>query len=201
MRDPNSLKIQSVKALVAPFWESVNTSHKGPQPPHSPGKRNSKPAVALLVSHMVWKRLQRAWSFWPFELGFLPSRFISIILTSLLLGLGSISPRVVPAKTPTPPLIGPSEEVLEELKFLQEETVSIAVLHEQPISEAPSNVYVITDDDIRHSGATDLPTVLRRIPGMEVIQMTALDFRIDYEKALGFANGMDSIRNRRACRQ
>jgi outer membrane receptor for ferrienterochelin and colicin len=73
---------------------------------------------------------------------------------------------------------GSSDQVLGELRFLQEETVSIAVLHEQPISEAPSNVYVITDDDIRHSGANDLPTVLRRIPGMEVIQMTGADFNV-----------------------
>jgi iron complex outermembrane recepter protein len=71
-----------------------------------------------------------------------------------------------------------SDQVMDDLRFLQEETVSIAVLHEQPISEAPSNVYVITDDDIRHSGATDLPTVLRRVPGLEVIQMTAADFNV-----------------------
>ncbi len=71
-----------------------------------------------------------------------------------------------------------SDQVMDDLRFLQEETVSIAVLHEQPISEAPSNVYVITDEDIRHSGATDLPTVLRRVPGMEVIQMTTADFNV-----------------------
>ncbi|MDT7043052.1 TonB-dependent receptor [Candidatus Nitronereus thalassa] len=71
-----------------------------------------------------------------------------------------------------------SDQVMDDLRFLQEETVSIAVLHEQPISEAPSNVYVITDDDIRLSGATDLPTVLRRVPGLEVIQMTAADFNV-----------------------
>lgn len=48
----------------------------------------------------------------------------------------------------------------------------------QPISDAPSNVYVITDDDIRHSGAVDLPTVLRRIPGIEVMQMNGADFNV-----------------------
>lgn len=69
-------------------------------------------------------------------------------------------------------------QVKDELKFLQEETVSIAAAHEQPISQAPSNVYVITDEDIRHSGATDIPTLLRRIPGMEVIQMTAAHFDV-----------------------
>jgi iron complex outermembrane receptor protein len=66
----------------------------------------------------------------------------------------------------------------EEIKFLKEETVSIASRYEQPISEAPSNVYVITDEDIRQSGATDLPTVLRRIPGIEVIQMSGADFNV-----------------------
>lgn len=65
---------------------------------------------------------------------------------------------------------------LELLK--EEETVSIASRYEQPISQAPSNVYVVTDEDIRQSGATDLPTVLRRIPGLEVMQMTGADFNV-----------------------
>jgi iron complex outermembrane recepter protein len=67
----------------------------------------------------------------------------------------------------------------DELELLkEEESVSIASRYEQPISQAPSNVYVITDEDIRHSGATDLPTVLRRIPGLEVIQMSGGDFNV-----------------------
>src|SRR5438552_18441642 len=68
--------------------------------------------------------------------------------------------------------------VKEELLLLKEESVSIAVRHEQPISQAPSNVYVITDEDIRQSGAPDLPTVLRRIPGIEVMQVTGADFEV-----------------------
>ncbi len=67
----------------------------------------------------------------------------------------------------------------EELELLkEEETVSIASRYEQPISQAPSNVYVVTDEDIRQSGATDLPTVLRRVPGLEVMQMTGGDFNV-----------------------
>ena len=67
----------------------------------------------------------------------------------------------------------------EELELLkEEETVSIASRYEQPISQAPSNVYVITDEDIKQSGATDLPTVLRRVPGMEVMQVTGADFNV-----------------------
>jgi iron complex outermembrane receptor protein len=83
---------------------------------------------------------------------------------------------ILPGKeTSAEPQISKSEE-LELIK--EEENVSIATRHEQPISQAPSNVYVITDDDIRHSGAIDLPTVLRRIPGIDVMQTTAADFDV-----------------------
>ena len=72
-----------------------------------------------------------------------------------------------------------SQSVIPELELIkEEETVSIASRYEQPISKAPSNVYVITDEDIRHSGATDLPTVLRRVPGIEVMQMTGAEFNV-----------------------
>ncbi|MDH4153830.1 MAG: TonB-dependent receptor [Nitrospira sp.] len=67
----------------------------------------------------------------------------------------------------------------DELQLLkEEETVSVASRYEQPISQAPSNVYVITDEDIRHSGATDLPTILRRVPGIDVMQVTGADFNV-----------------------
>lgn len=73
----------------------------------------------------------------------------------------------------------PARGLPTELQLLkEEETVSIASRYEQPISQAPSNVYVITDDDIRHSGATDLPTILRRVPGLEVMQVTGADFNV-----------------------
>ncbi len=66
----------------------------------------------------------------------------------------------------------------EEALYLQEETVVTAIRREQPLSQSPSNLYVITEEDIRLSGATDIPTLLRRVPGMEVIQMTAGEFNV-----------------------
>lgn len=70
-------------------------------------------------------------------------------------------------------------QLSEELELMkEEETVSIASRYEQPISQAPSNVYVITDEDIRQSGATDIPTILRRIPGIEVMQTTGADLNV-----------------------
>ena len=68
---------------------------------------------------------------------------------------------------------------IEELTLLKEEkTGSIATRHEQPISHAPSNVYLISDEDIRHSGATDLPSVLHRVPGLDVMHVTRADFNV-----------------------
>lgn len=70
------------------------------------------------------------------------------------------------------------QQLRAEALYLQEETVSIASRYEQPISRAPSDVYVITDEDIRHSGAIDVPTLLRQVPGLEVMQTNAVDFNV-----------------------
>ena len=85
------------------------------------------------------------------------------------------------------PLPGYTEELstqsdqalIPELELIkEEETVSIASRYEQPISQAPANVYVITDEDILQSGAPDIPTILRRVPGLEVMQTTGADFNV-----------------------
>lgn len=87
-----------------------------------------------------------------------------------------------PAFAQTP--VSPELEVLKEEAgvVLREESASIArgmyPGKPQPLSQTPANVYVITDDDIRQSGAIDLPTVLRRIPGIEVMQLSGADFNV-----------------------
>ena len=100
---------------------------------------------------------------------------------SLLLGMLTI---VLVAQAPLP---GYTEELstqsdqalIPELELIkEEETVSIASRYEQPISQSPSNVYVITDEDIRQSGAPDLPTILRRVPGLDVMQTTGAEFNV-----------------------
>src|SRR3982750_2015071 len=76
------------------------------------------------------------------------------------------------------PLTETSLETAEEMKLIQEETVVTASQYDEPITKAPSNVYVITDEDIRQSGSPDLPTILRRVPGMEVMQTTGAEFNV-----------------------
>ncbi len=95
---------------------------------------------------------------------------LSLAPTSLVAAEGDLSD--------THPAAADLELIQEELEFLKEETVSIAAAHEQPISRAPSNVYVVTAEDIQQSGAIDLPTILRRIPGLEIIQMTGAHFDV-----------------------
>ncbi|MBH0203147.1 MAG: TonB-dependent receptor [Nitrospira sp.] len=80
--------------------------------------------------------------------------------------------------TPSRTSSATEQKLHDEALYLKEETVNIASRYEQPISKAPSDVYVITDEDIRLSGATDIPTLLRQVPGMEVMQTNSVDFNV-----------------------
>lgn len=57
---------------------------------------------------------------------------------------------------------------LEELMNLEVTSVS---RREQPLSQAPSAIYVVSRDDIRRSGATNLPDALRLVPGLQVARI------------------------------
>ena len=68
-----------------------------------------------------------------------------LLATALTVGIsGSVW-----AESPAPDRPDPAPVTMnEELELLkEEETVSIASRYEQPISQASSNVYVITDED------------------------------------------------------
>ena len=66
----------------------------------------------------------------------------------------------------------------ELILFSEEEMVVTASRYEQKISEAPSAITVITAEDIRQSGATNVPDLLRIVPGMDVMSVTASDFNV-----------------------
>jgi len=59
---------------------------------------------------------------------------------------------------------------LEDLMNLKVTSVS---KKEQKISQAPAAVFVISSDDIRRSGALNIPDLLRMVPGLEVAQLDA----------------------------
>jgi iron complex outermembrane recepter protein len=90
-------------------------------------------------------------------------------------------------------LAAPAQEAAPDLTTLKIEDlmnldVTSASKKEQKISRVPAAIFVITQDDIRRSGAIDIPDVLRMVPGLEVAQINASTWAIS---ARGF-NGQYS---------
>lgn len=78
------------------------------------------------------------------------------------------------------------EEFTEELRWLQEESiVSTVSRREQKVKETDAAVYVITQEDIRRSGANSIPEILRIVPGVNVARIDANKWAISIR---GFNN-------------
>ena len=88
--------------------------------------------------------------------------FVPQLLAGLLVCAGAQDP-----SAPAPDL---TELSLEELMNV-EVVVTSAALHEQPLSRTPAAVYVLGAEDIRRSGATSLPELLRLVPGVNVARL------------------------------
>jgi iron complex outermembrane recepter protein len=86
-----------------------------------------------------------------------------------------------------------AQEAAPDLTTLQIEDlmnvdVTSASKKEQKISRVPAAIFVITQEDIRRSGAINMPDVLRMVPGLEVAQINPSTWAIS---ARGF-NGQYS---------
>jgi len=91
----------------------------------------------------------------------------TIAVTLLLLGNIEQSRADVPQEGSESP--GHLKQLsLEQLGNL---SVTTATKEPEPLRKVPSAIYVITQEDIRRSGATSLPEVLRLTPGVEVAQV------------------------------
>lgn len=88
---------------------------------------------------------------------------------ALLLLLSPQGPAASPQDPGTPPR-DLTELSLEELMNV-EVVVTSAALHEEPLSRTPAAVCVLTSEDIRRSGLTSLPEVLRLVPGVDVARL------------------------------
>ena len=61
-------------------------------------------------------------------------------------------------------------ELIDEFAFLEDAgMIELASRHRQEIGMSPSAVTVITREDVEASGATNLPDLLRMVPGMDVV--------------------------------
>ena len=59
------------------------------------------------------------------------------------------------------------------IENLMEMEVTSVSKKEQKLSQVAAAIFVITQEEIRHSGATNIPDVLRMVPGLDVAQINA----------------------------
>jgi len=85
---------------------------------------------------------------------------------------------------------GISTEVLElPLERLMDVSVISASRKSQSLSEVSSAVFVINQEDIRHSGATTIPDLLRMVPGVQVASIDGNSWAVSIRGFNGtFAN-------------
>jgi iron complex outermembrane recepter protein len=75
-----------------------------------------------------------------------------------------------------------SKKSLEQLLSME---VTSASKHSEKLANTAAAIFVITQDDIRRSGATSIPEVLRMVPGLEVARVSSNSWAIS---ARGFNN-------------
>jgi iron complex outermembrane receptor protein len=68
-----------------------------------------------------------------------------------------------------------TEKSLEDLMNIN---VTSASKKEQKVSQVAAAMFVITDEDIRRSGASNIPDLLRMVPGLDVAQINASTWAI-----------------------
>src|SRR3977135_1051031 len=73
-----------------------------------------------------------------------------------------------------------SEGHLKGLSLEQLGNIEVTTASKQPVKVArtPAAIYVITQEDIRRSGATSIPEVLRVAPGVEVARIDAVKWSV-----------------------
>ena len=77
----------------------------------------------------------------------------------------------------------------EQLLFQAIPTVFTASKKEQLATQSPSSVTVITQEDVRRSGATSIPDLLRRVVGADIFQETASQWEVNLR---GLAQALNS---------
>ena len=76
-----------------------------------------------------------------------------------------------------------SRPSIEELSQIEITSVS---KRPEPLSQAASSVFVITNEDLRRTGVMSLPEALRLAPNLEVQRIDALDYSITLRGSGGF---------------
>jgi iron complex outermembrane recepter protein len=73
-----------------------------------------------------------------------------------------------------------NEGRLKRLSLEQLGNIEVTIVSKQPVrvSRTPAAVYVLTQDDIRQSGVTSFPEILRLVPGVEVARIDSVKWSV-----------------------
>jgi iron complex outermembrane recepter protein len=96
-----------------------------------------------------------------------------LIVLSLSIWAGETHGQSSPPVTQTAQAASTRDLTQVSLEDLMDIKVTSVSKKEQKMSQAAAAIYVITQEDIRRSGATNIPDLLRMVPGMDVDQINA----------------------------
>ena len=122
----------------------------------------------------------------PFVRGISCAAMMSLgVLTAIQAQEAPPSPKFSPTDAPPPAATGATESVpLKKLSLAQLMNIEVTTVSrsDSTVGQSPAAVTVISQEDIRRSGATTFPELFRRVPGMNVA-------RIDGNKWIVSARG------------
>src|SRR5437660_12623219 len=134
-----------------------------------------QPRVQKTLSNSYWIRHRAQW------------RWYLAILIILCAAQTSVLAEETNRVGHSPGELNPGDLKEKSLKELMEVIVTSVSKKPEKLSEAPSAILVITQEDIRRSGATSLPEALRLAPNLQVAQVNSSSWAIS---ARGFNNGL-----------
>ena len=105
-----------------------------------------------------------------------PARMTGVTVLLLLLGCGVACGQDTPS--PRVPQSSPRDLTQVSIENLMNMEVTSVSKKEQKLSRIASAIFVITQEDIRTSGATNIPDVLRMVPGLDVAQINGNTWEI-----------------------
>jgi iron complex outermembrane recepter protein len=99
-----------------------------------------------------------------------------LFLAFVCAGSGWAQSQTPPATSP--PIAASSDLTQMSIEDLMNLEVTSGAKKEEPLQRTAAAIFVITSEDIRRSGATNLPDVLRMAPGLDVSQTNANSWNV-----------------------
>lgn len=134
---------------------------------------------------------------WHFVMQILPNTRIILLPVSIL---ASLAIPAVGAVTPPGQSAATMDDLTElPLEALMDLEVTSVSRKSQRLANAAAAVFVISQDDIRRSGATSIPELLRMVPGVQVAKMDANKWAVSIRGINGrFASKLQVLKDGRS---